>query len=229
MSETNPSVIVFLGPSLDLDSARSLLPNADFRQPASRGDIESAALENPDIICLIDGVFFEQCSVGHREILGALNKKITVIGASSMGALRASEMLLFGMIGIGKVFDLFKNGILESDDEVAIICDPLTNLPLSEALVNIRETLQKAVLESVLSQSESELLLKTAAEIYYPDRVYDLLIEKAEADGNISLSSLSAFRKWIDNKNAADIKKEDAVSALKYIQKLLNQPPETGK
>jgi len=217
------AVIVFLGPSLDLESAHSFLPDADFRPPASRGDIEKAARDNPEIICLIDGVFFDQCSVAHREILGALNQGITVIGASSMGALRASETESFGMIGIGKVFTLYKNGILESDDEVAVICDPVSNRALSEALINIRKTLEKAVTESVLSKSESDLLLQTAAEIYYPDRVYDILIEKAAADEIIDSSSLSAFQKWIDNGNAADIKKEDAIAALKYIRDLLNK------
>ena len=223
MPQTNKSAIVFLGPSLGVESARAILPNADYRLPASRGDIEKAAAENPDIICLIDGIFFEQCSVAHREILSALNKNIIVVGASSMGALRASETAIFGMIGIGKVFTLYKTGILESDDEVAVICDPATNQALSEALVNIRETLDKAVSEFILTKDESDLLLQTAAEIYYPDRVYDILIEKAAAEEIIDSASLSTFQKWIENGNSTDIKKEDAIAALKYVRDLLKK------
>lgn len=218
---TGKSIIVFLGPSLDLQTARSLLPNADFRPPASRGDLEKAAAENPNIICLIDGVFFEQCSVGHREILSALNKGICVIGASSMGALRASETESFGTIGVGKVFELYKNGIVESDDEVAVICDPFSNEAVSEALVNIRATLEKAASAAVLKPEESENLFKIASEMYYPDRTYDFLIDKAKETG-FDNKTLDAFEKWIEAGNAADIKKEDAIAVLNFIRDKIN-------
>jgi Uncharacterized conserved protein len=191
-----------------------------YLPPASRGDIEKAASEGFKSICLIDGVFFEQCSVGHREILGALRQGIKVFGASSMGALRASEMQSFGMIGIGKVYDLYGKNILESDDEVAIVCDPFSNRPLSEALVNIRATLEKAEAESILTQEESDLFLKTAIETYYPERTYDFLIEKVKESGTISDAPLLGFEKWISQGNAADIKKEDAVLLLQHIRKL---------
>ncbi|WP_316557827.1 TfuA-related McrA-glycine thioamidation protein [Methanimicrococcus hongohii] len=211
------SIIVFLGPSLDLETARRILPSADFRPPASRGDLEKAVAENPDIICLIDGVFFEQCSVGHREILSALNKGIFVVGASSMGALRASETESFGMVGIGKVFELYKNKIVESDDEVAVTCDPFTNEAITEALVNIRATLEKAVSASILTVDESANLFQIAAEMYYPDRIYDFLIEKAREDDSFDDDHLNIFEKWIAEGNAADIKKEDAIAVLKFI------------
>lgn len=229
---SNLSIIVFLGPSLDPETARSILPNADYRSPASRGDIEKAAAENPDIICLIDGVFFEQCSVGHREILGALNKGIRFFGASSMGALRASEMQSFGMQGVGRVYALYKDGVLESDDEVAIVCDPFSNRALSEALVNIRATLLKAETESVLTASESRVLLKTAAELYYPERTYDFLIEAARGKKILDDSVLCAFEEWIRNGGAADIKKEDAISVLKIIREAdggFNRPTPADK
>ena len=210
-------IVVFLGPSLDQETARRILPSAEFRPPASRGDIEKAVSDGAKSICLIDGVFFEQCSVGHREILAALKKGVLVVGASSMGALRASELSSFGMIGIGQVYSLYKDGILESDDEVAIICDPFSNAPLSEALVNIRETLKKAVLESVLTQNESDAFLQMTLCVYYPERTYDYLIGKAGDDEIMDLSALLKFEKWILAGNAADIKKEDAVSVLKFM------------
>jgi len=215
---TDASIIVFLGPSLDLNAARSVLPDACYLPPASRGDIEKAADENPDIICLIDGVFFEQCSVGHREILGALNRGILFFGASSMGALRASEMESFGMQGVGRIYELYRDGILESDDEVAIVCDPFSNRPLSEALINIRATLQKAETENILTKEESEKLFQTAAGLYYPERTYDFLIETARKKNVADASSLCSFEEWIQNGNAADIKKEDAIAVLKAVK-----------
>ncbi|WNY26721.1 TfuA-like protein [Methanolapillus ohkumae] len=147
--------IVFLGPTLDLKEAKacfleSVLPFVSFLPPASRGDVEKVVKDGAGFICLIDGVFFEQCAVGHREILHAIQEGVFVMGASSMGALRASEMESFGMIGIGTVYSLYKKKIIESDDEVAVVCDPFSNAPISDALVNIRATLDKAVAESVL-------------------------------------------------------------------------------
>ena len=210
-------IVVFLGPSLDIETARRILPLADFRPPAARGDIEKAVSDGAKSICLIDGVFFEQCSVGHREILAALKKGIFVAGASSMGALRASEMSAFGMIGVGHVYALYKNSILESDDEVAIVCDPFSNAPLSEALVNIRATLKKAVFESVLTQDESDAFLQMTLSVYYPERTYDYLTAKAGEDKIMSSDSLLKFEKWVFSGNAADIKKEDAVSVLTFM------------
>jgi hypothetical protein len=216
-------IIVFLGPSLEAETARLILPNADFRPPASRGDLERAAAGNPEIICLIDGVFFEQCSVGHREILSALNKGVFVVGASSMGALRASETDAFGTVGIGTVFELYKSGAVESDDEVAVICDPFSHAAVSEALVNIRATLEKAAANAVLTPEESAVLFEIASDMYYPDRTYDFLIESAKETGAVEHRSLDVFEKWIAAGNAADIKKEDAITALKFIRAKMSE------
>ena len=211
-------IAVFLGPSLDIDTARSILPDAVYLPPASRGDIEKAVSNGFEIICLIDGVFFEQCSVGHREILGALRQGVKVFGASSMGALRASEMQSFGMVGIGEVYSLYGKKILESDDEVAIVCDPFSNRPLSEALVNIRATLQKAESDLILTSEECTLFLKESVSTYYPERTYDFLIEKIKESDAIAKPSLLKFEKWVLEGNAADIKKEDAVLLLRHIR-----------
>jgi len=79
-----PEIVVFLGPSLPRDKAEQIL-QADFRPPAKRGDLFKAAKDGADIICLIDGVFFQDCSVAHKEILYALEHGVRVIGASRHG------------------------------------------------------------------------------------------------------------------------------------------------
>src|SRR5690606_25819041 len=147
-------IVIFLGPSLDPAAAGRFLA-ADYRPPAKRGDITDAAKEGARIITLIDGVFFQDCSVGHREILAALAQGVRVIGASSMGALRAAELAPLGMEGVGTIFRLYRDGILTSDDEVALVYDPETNLPLSEPLINIRCTIRAAEREGVLSPASA--------------------------------------------------------------------------
>jgi len=91
------------------DEARSVL-DADYRPPARRGDVLAAARDGADIICLIDGVFFQDSSVAHKEILEALQMGVRVIGASSMGALRAAEMDVYGMEGVGEIYRAYRSG-----------------------------------------------------------------------------------------------------------------------
>jgi hypothetical protein len=102
-------VVVFLGPSLDVETAKGIL-DAEYKPPAARGDIFMAVKEGARIIGLIDGVFFQACAIAHREILYALENGVKVIGASSMGALRASELDLYGMEGVGTIYTQYKNG-----------------------------------------------------------------------------------------------------------------------
>lgn len=170
-------IIVFLGPSLDHCSAEKIL-SAEYRPPAKRGDLLRAAEDGAAIIGLIDGVFHQESAVAHREILTAMKKGARVIGASSMGALRAAEMDTLGMTGIGEVYRMYKSGELESDDEVALVFDPESGYSLSEPLVNIRFTLRKAQDEGILDAPAHDALLSTARSVFYPgghipDRVLD--------------------------------------------------------
>lgn len=209
-----PGVIVFLGPSLDRERAEGIL-DADYRPPAERGSIPRAVADGAGIIAIIDGVFFESCSVGHREVLDALKKGVKVYGASSMGALRACELEPFGMIGVGEVFRLFRDGIIESDDEVALVCDPVMHSACSEALVDIRMNLRSALDAGILSREEHDILLETAISIYYPDRTYTWLIKKARSDH--PYKDFSAFEEWIRT-NRFSQKERDAVELLEMIR-----------
>ncbi|HJK35420.1 MAG TPA: TfuA-like protein, partial [Methanocorpusculum sp.] len=91
-----PNAAVFIGPSLPLEEAKQILLDAEYLPPAKRGDLTEAVRAGAKIIVLIDGVFFQDRAVGHREILSALRAGVAVYGSSSMGALRASEMDTLG-------------------------------------------------------------------------------------------------------------------------------------
>jgi hypothetical protein len=144
---TEPAaVIVFLGPTLSRPEAAELL-EAVFRPPARRGDIHRALRDQFRTIVLIDGEFHGRPSVWQREILDALAEGVAVHGSSSMGALRAAELYSFGMVGHGRIFEWYRDGVIDADDEVALTYGPveLGYPPLSEPLVNIRATLAAAV------------------------------------------------------------------------------------
>lgn len=125
------NVVVFIGPSLDQASAKSILPDAVFLPPVKRGDA-SAAAEKADIMVIIDGVFFQDEAVGHREILGVIRSGVKVFGSSSMGALRASELDTLGMTGIGKIYQQYRSGEIIADDEVGLVYDAETGIALSD-------------------------------------------------------------------------------------------------
>ncbi|MEM6942085.1 MAG: TfuA-like protein, partial [Pseudomonadota bacterium] len=106
-------MIIFSGPSIPASNVREVLGQADLRPPARTGDIYKACEDRPAAIGLIDGFFEGVPSVWHKEILWAIDQGIPVFGASSMGALRAAELHAFGMIGVGWIFEAFKDGNLE--------------------------------------------------------------------------------------------------------------------
>ena len=219
-----PPVVVFLGPSLPPETAARIL-RADYRPPAKRGDIIDAAQGGARIITLIDGVFFQDCSVGHREILAALECGTRVIGASSMGALRAAELDTLGMEGVGRIYRLFRDGILTSDDEVALVFDPETGMALSEPLINIRCTLKKAEEEGVIGQETGSAVLATAQSRYFPDRTWEEII--AGTGPAKPGDELHRFRAFVRD-HAVDQKMADAEEALLRTRELARELGITG-
>src|SRR5262245_14346113 len=109
--------VVFLGPSLPLGPAGAIL-DATSQAPVRQGDVLRVLAQKPDAIGIVDGFFERVPSVWHKEILLALSRGVRVYGAASMGALRAAELHAYGMIGVGQIFEQFKSGFLEDDDEV---------------------------------------------------------------------------------------------------------------
>ena len=206
-------IIVFLGPSLEREAAEAILP-AEYRPPAKRGDLLHAAEEGATIIGLIDGVFHQESAVAHREILAAIKKGVTVVGASSMGALRAAEMDTLGMTGIGEVYRMYKSGELISDDAVALVFDPETGLSLSEPLVNIRFTLREAERQRIITPEEHAALLAAARSVFYPQRTYATIA--AAAGDAVSSPDCERFLQFV-RLHAVDRKREDAIEALRYI------------
>lgn len=214
-------VVVFLGPSCDRETAREIL-DADYRPPAKRGDITRAADAGARIIGLIDGVFFQDCAVAHREILAALRAGVRVVGASSMGALRAAELDSLGMEGVGEVYRAYREGRLVADDEVALLFDPETFVPLSEPLVNIRATIQRALECGVIGADTARALLDAARALYFPERTYDAVVEAAE--GTVEPEDLACFLAFA-GEHAVDRKREDALLALERIRDLVEDLP----
>ena len=219
MSQTAP--LVFLGPSLALEAARALLPQALFRPPVAMGDVLLACEAGVRQIALIDGFFENRPAVFHKEILFALSQGCRVYGAASMGALRAAELAAFGMEGIGAIYQAYADGRLEDDDEVAVTHAPaeLAFRPLSEAMVNIRATLAAAMEAGVLAQPQADEIARAAKGLPYKERQWKALEPLFP----------TAFADWLVRHGAVDAKGADARQLLEHLAAVAGSDAAAGE
>ena len=199
-------MIVFAGPSI----VGATIPDGlDIRPPAKQGDVYLATLEDPAAIGIIDGYFEGVPAVWHKEILWSIAHDIPVLGASSMGALRAAELDHFGMIGVGSIYEGYRDGLYEDDDEVALHHAPpeVGYVPLSIAMANIRATMKAAVKDKTINAEECNQVIAAAKALYYGDRKWPEILAKVEA------GLAQTIKDWLPG-NEVDQKQEDAVLLL---------------
>jgi hypothetical protein len=211
-------VYVFVGPSLPIEAARAELPDAVYLPPVAQGDVYRLVRQHPRAIGIVDGFFERQPSVWHKEILWALSQGIPVYGSASMGALRAAELGVFGMQGVGDVFEAFQSGELEDDDEVAVAHASAEDgyRTVSEPMVNIRATLKAAETAGVLPSTTRLALERVAKALFYPERTYPSIVERA----GLQPSELEAFLGWLPC-GRVDQKRADALRMLRLMREHL--------
>ncbi len=216
-------IVVFTGPTLPADQARAILPDALYLPPVAQGDVYRAAGHHPRAIALIDGFFEHVPAVWHKEILWAMAQGIHVFGSSSMGALRAAELALFGMEGVGAIYEQIVSGQIEDDDEVAVAhagaSDGFT--PLSVALVDLRATFAAAEQQGVIDAAAHAALIEIAKSLYYPRRIYPTVISAGEAQG----FALDALKAWLPA-HAISQKRADAILLLETLKQRFAAPVE---
>jgi hypothetical protein len=214
-------IAVFLGPSLDQASARALLP-ANYYPPVRMGDIYRLSTCGARLIVIIDGVFHGTSPVWQREIIAALTNGCTVVGASSMGALRAIELEAFGMIGLGTIVEWYRSGRIEGDDEVALqhADGEFGYRALSEPLVNIRWNLERAVAAGIISAIEQRRLIADMQVFDHGRRAYPLLFQQA-AFLQLAPHTQSALRAFLSRSES--LKQRDAEQALRWCAERLPQ------
>jgi hypothetical protein len=216
------SIYVFVGPTLSPEEARAEL-DAVYLPPVEQGDVYRAALDKPHAIAIIDGYFERVPTVWHKEILWAMSQGIHVLGSSSMGALRAAELAAFGMEGVGTIYEAFQSGVLQDDDEVAVAHGPAESgyRALSEAMVNIRATLRAAAEAGVIRDATRQALEEMAKALFYPERCYPILLERAMEDG-LPPDEIAALRAFLPA-GRIDQKKQDALALLRRLRELSSQ------
>jgi TfuA protein len=211
--------IIFLGPSLSHERARKIF-DADYRPPARKGDfLRLAADFDVKLVGFVDGVFLQDYPPTPIEVYHLARKEgVLLAGAASLGALRAVELEKFGMVGIGKIFQLYKSGKLNADDEVAVTFVPEGDYQLqSEAMIDIRYNLYLAHKNGVISKKTKSVLAKLAKEIYFPRRNYAYIIEEARSKHHSLGSEITSFGNYIMS-NRKSLKEIDAIRLVKYLK-----------
>ncbi len=208
--------VIFLGPTLSIEKAKEIL-DADYRPPAKKGDLLQLIPSNVKIVGIIDGYFVQDYPPTPIEVYNLLRKKdVKVFGSSSLGALRAVELKKFGMIGIGKIFDLFLKGVIDSDDEVAVTFTGYSGYK-SDALIDIRYNLFLAQKNKIIDKKTKKNILVVAKKTYFPYRTYNDIIDESKKMFPSQKKQIEDFKEYLV-KNKKSLKEKDAVKLLMRIK-----------
>jgi hypothetical protein len=213
------SKILFAGPSLF--GAEYDRGGLEVRPPARQGDLHQAVLDGATAIGLVDGVFGFVPSVWHKEILFALQAGIRVLGAASLGALRAAECAEFGMEPVGAIAMSYLDGERIDDGDVCLAHAPaeMDFMPLSDPLVDAEATIAAMRAAGAASAGEADALLTAAQYLYFGDRTAEAIADRA------GLPQLA--EKYRAHK--ASVKRADAlllVERLRALPDRLQLPPD---
>jgi hypothetical protein len=208
--------VVFAGPSLiGYPKRLSSTGEIRFAPPAALGDVAKAVVAGADVIGLIDGVFETTAAVWHKEILYALSQGVQVLGAASMGALRAAECAPFGMIGVGAIFSAYADGRLVDDDAVAQLHGPaeLDYVALTEPLVNIEATIDDLTEHGLLAAGEAAAIRQAARTTFFKERTFDAIVAKVAWLPSVRRGAIRQLLEiW-----KHDLKRQDAEALVRRI------------
>lgn len=222
--------ILFAGPSLagaEIDTAAGdQTNNIVQRGPARQGDLARGVLDGATAIGLVDGQFESVAAVWHKEILFALSEGVQVLGAASMGALRAAECAPFGMIGIGIIYQYYAGGALDDDAAVAQLHAPADfgYAPLTEALINVQATISHLKQLGLVTEVESAALEASATHLHFKDRTLEQVAFGLRDLGTERRNAIIGAM----TKHRVDIKRRDArelVARLAAAQDARQAPP----
>lgn len=172
--------LVFCGPTLppeDRPSEAGLI----FLPPAVQGAVITAVERfDPQAILLIDGGFQSVPAVRHKEILWAIDRGVAVLGAASMGALRAAELFPH-MQGFGLIYRWYRRYALTPDDAVAVLHGPeeVNFAAVTETHVDLTMTFRTAYRRGLFSAATRDALDDAARRLNFRDRTLAHVVAEA--------------------------------------------------
>lgn len=206
---------VFVGPTLPRSEPQLTTPGVRVWPPAAHGDLFAAEIRSSDTVVIIDGVYHQAPTLRHKEILAAMGRGVRMIGAASIGALRAVELAEFGMLGVGTIYAAYARGEIEADDEVAVGQAPDGEFgALTWPVVNLRNVLTLAVAAGILDGARAAALLEALRAVYYPQRTTPAVWAVCRRQGETEFAAWLAGR-LDQNRHFGDLKRADALAAVR--------------
>ncbi|MDF3144173.1 MULTISPECIES: TfuA-like protein [unclassified Streptomyces] len=206
---------VYVGPTLARSEPVLSEPGVRVLPPVRHGDLFDASICDGDTAVIIDGVYHQAPALKHKEILHAMGRGVQVIGAASIGALRAAELDDYGMIGIGTIYTHYINGEISGDDEVAVGQAPDGDQEaLTWPLVNVRHVLQLARAAGIMDEARAEQLLAALRGVYYPQRTTAAVRAVCQRQGEAEFAGWLAEQRERDP-YFGDLKRLDALAAVR--------------
>jgi hypothetical protein len=224
-------LLVHVGPTLRESQVRQVDPEAEIQPPAEGGMLGLARPAAGDVVVIIDGYYRDRPAVRHKEIMHLIHLGVHVVGAGSMGALRAAELDGHGMTGVGHIYQMYKDGEIDGDDEVAIRhrTAEFGYQADSIALVNLRFGCRRAVAEGVIGAAGAAIVLAAAKELVFDERTWPQIAAGARPrlSSESALAEVTALERFLAD-GACDLKAQDAVAAIRYARGLLDGAGPTG-
>lgn len=195
---------LFLGPT----TPGNIPADAIILPPAQQGDIAAAALQGPDTLILIDGLYHQKLAPWHKEILFALEQGCRVIGAASLGALRAVECARYGAEPVGLIAEWYANESCTDDADVAVAHAPVEQGSKCHTIpiVNLRATLEALAADGLFRFHDIPGILDQARAIYFAERTWSTLKPIFDNLGKLEFT-------WVQH-NYIDQKTRDAEAAI---------------
>ena len=145
---------------------------------------------------IIDGEFGQNTIGPPKEILRLIDNGTPVIGAASMGALRAAELHPFGMTGYSWIFEGYRSGRVIADDVVAVTYSEDSLAALTIPLINVRYWLEGLRADGEVDAITARRILARTRRVFYAERTRQLLRrEWGKAAGQPEVERLLAATK----------------------------------
>lgn len=193
--------VVFLGPSCCVAEAADVL-TADFRPAARAGDIRAAVRRGIRRVILIDGVMVYGYPPSPTEVYESIQAGVELIGAASLGALRAVELRNHGMQGVGWVYEQYLRTAVMADDELLALMHPVTQAPLTVPLIRVRYALECLGDEGRVPRPVAAQLLDELRTVYFEDRTRACIEAAASRAGMTTAATAELFDLRFDIKRA---------------------------
>jgi len=210
--------VLFAGPSIGvLEVPRTI----EVRPPARCGDLAALLDDPPPAVGLVDGYFNLAPTVWHKEIIDLLAAGTRVVGGASLGAIRAAELVDYGMEGVGAIYHAYCKGELVRDDAVMLMHAPerLGYAAITLSLVDAEAALAASGLEGRALRMMQRILRTTP----YDRRSWEhCLAEYGRRTG----STLPLNLEWL--RSAPSVKRRDAALVVARLLDRAAGPPPTA-